>query len=579
MDSLTTTGGAIGCSLRPSPFELVAIAVLLLTFSTAATYQLHLPGLQYDECLAAAPAVNFVRATEVSEPMQVGPSVIHVFGRPLPVMTMTYIGPVKTLAHVPFLAALGTSPHSVRLMPVVAVALSLLVSWGICRSLWGRRVGLLVATLVALDPSWVFYLTLDVGPAALAVLLKLLAVAAGIGWWRHGPSPRGQLYLGAAALALGLGISHKVDFLWVVAALVVPLMAFAGRDTARRVTRRGAVLASICLLAGSAPIVVFNLATGARTFTPLLSKLVSGDGTGSSDSVVSALFLRLQQLAGLLSGTTVEQLFTASPVATDGVAWLRFLPPLAMAGAGAWLVVLCVKRRREDRIEASLLIHVAIVWMASCFSPTDLRAHHLLTLYPVPHVVLAVGLAKQLGSKAALTRRALASLVVAGVLIANLVSVVTIHRNLRLTGGIGYWSDAITDLADDLERLVLLDDHCVDHPRAPQRVRVMDWGFTNNLIVLSDGRLPLQPVYRQLWRQPPSLAVVLPAIAEDALYLFHSPEFTLYQELPELFEAAASLQALRPIVEASYVQGDGREVYRLLRLVHSDHSTSIVDPP
>jgi hypothetical protein len=462
-------------------------------------------------------------------------------------------------------------------MPVVAVALSLLVTWAICRALWGRRVAIIAAALVALDPSWVFYLTRDVGPAALAVLLKLLAVAAGIGWWRHGRSARGRLWLAGGALLLGLGVSHKVDFLWIVAGLLVPMLVLAGRSAARRLDLGSGLLAAATFLVGAAPIVAFNIVTGGRTFTPFVAKLVSGDGTGDSPGVLSALLVRLRQLAELPTGATVERLFTATLGATDGTLWLRLLPTGAVVAASVWLVVCCWRRRPGSRLHAALLLHMAVVLAASCFSPTALNAHHLLTLYPAVHIVVAIAIARLLQPTAGAGTHLLGTLVLTSVLLANAASVVQIHRALHTTGGVGYWSDAIVELANDLERRLPQRSTATQPAGSLEPVRVMDWGFTNNLIVLTEGRVPLEPVYRRLWRHPPSLGVVEPTISAGALYLLHAPELTLYEELPPLLDAAASRHGLAPVVEASYGQRDGRTVYRLVRLRR--HSPRVDHPP
>lgn len=557
---------------RGARLEAIVVGAAIAVFCIAACVQLDLPGLQYDECLAAAPAVNFVFSTEVAEPMQIGPSVIHIFRRPLPIMVMSYIGPVKTLAHVPFIAALGASPTTVRLMPVSVVALCLLLTWSVCRLVWGRRVAVLAAALVALDPSWVFYLTRDVGPAALAVLFKLLAVAAGIGWWRRGRSTRGRLWLAAAALALGLGVSHKVDFLWIVAGLLLPVLLLAARSAVRRLDLGSGLLATGAFLVGAAPIVAFNVVTGGHTFTPFLAKLVHGEGTGGAADALAALGVRLQQLPHLPSGTIVERLFVGSSACElDQLeTWIRLVPTGAIILGLAWLAIRSCHTGRSSRLEAGLLIHIAVVLAASCFSPTALNAHHLLTLYPAGHIVLAIALARLLKPASTAPARLLGALVVTAVLLANSTSVVQIHRGLNATGGVGYWSNAITDLAEDLaaRAAIVSADDGEAAPVPP--VYVMDWGFTNSLIVLTAGNVPLEPVYRQLWRHPPSRALIAPYVAEGASYLFHVSDLTLYDELPALFAAVAESRGLELAVEARYFQRNGREVYRLVRLIRPD---------
>ena len=147
----------------------------------------------------------------------------------------------------------------------------------------------------------------------------------------------------------------------------------------------------------------------------------------------------------------------------------------------------------------------------------------------------------------------------------NLTAVLHIDHKLQTTGGTGFWSDAITELADDLEV-------------RGERVVLLDWGFTDNLIVLTEGRVALEPAYRELWRRPASQRempeILAPYIEPGALYLLHAPGFARYRRMPDLFRAAAEEQGLSESIEARFHQRDGREVYRLVRLVERTEPSS-----
>jgi len=541
------------------------LALAALAFLLAAGWRLSLPGLQYDECLAAAPAVNFVRGVENAEPMQLRPSVIRPLGHPLPVMVMPYIGPVKTLLHAPVFVLFGISTVTVRLLPLAAGLVSLVLTWWVCRRLWDRMVAGLAVGLVALDPSWVFYLTRDVGPAALAVLFKLLAVAFGIRWWRDG----GLWSLASTGFFLGLGVSHKVDFLWLVAALAVPLFVLVPRELAGRLRGWSPAVGGVAFLVGAAPVVVFNLVTGGHTFGPFLQRLLISERGRFLGGFFDHLGTRLEQVAGLLNGEAVERLFFAAP--RPG-AWGWVVPVVLVASlAGLLGVALRDLFRRSGSARPApssssrsplpalaLLLHLVVFLGASCFSPTLLQPHHLLALYPAFHVALALALVelgrwlRSVGHERA--GAAVTAALVTVLLAANLAAVVSIDRGLRRTGGVGYWSDAIEGLAERLKT-------------RGEPVVVMDWGFTNNLVVLTEGELPMEPAYRELWRHPPGPELFEPYLGPGRLYLFHAPRFTHYREVPELFRRSAAEHGLRPVAETRFHQRDGREVFQLVRLV------------
>jgi 4-amino-4-deoxy-L-arabinose transferase-like glycosyltransferase len=554
-------------------------ALAALAFLLAAGWNLSLPGLQYDECLAAAPAVNFVRGVENAEPMEIRPSVIRPFGHPLPLMVMPYIGPVKTLLHAPIFAVLGISTVTVRLLPLFSGVASLLLTWWICRRLWDWTVAALTVVLLALDPSWVYYLTRDVGPAALAVLFKLSAVAMGIRWWRSGRS----WDLAATGFFLGLGVSHKVDFLWVVAGLAVPLALLAPRGLTERLRGRAVaagLLATGAFLLGAAPVVAFNLVTGGETFRPLLERLLVTDRGGFLRELGRHLGIRLEQVGGLLNGDLVHRLFFAAP-GPDG-ALARVVPAL-VAVSVLWLVAAFLIDRakyrsglrggEEDdralprpapRLGVAVVLYLAVILVVSCFSPTALGPHHLLTLYPgfqVAVAVAAVDLGRRFGALRRSRRRAeasavgiLAVVVTVTVGIVNLRAVASIDHRLRQTGGVGSWSDAIGRLAEELRA-------------RGEEVVVLDWGFTDNLIVLTEGELAMEPAYREIWRNPAGPEPFERHLRSRGLYLLHARQFTRYPELPELLRQWAEEHGLRPVTEARFHQRDGREVYRLVRPV------------
>lgn len=543
--------------------DTVVIALAALVFLLAASRRLSSPGLQYDECLAAAPAVNFVRGTELAEPMQIRPSVIHPFGRPLPVMVLPYIGPVKTLLHIPFFTLLGISTVTVRLLPLLAGLAGLVLTVWIARRLWDRTVANLTVWLLALDPSWVFYLTRDVGPAALAVLFKLLAVAAGLRWWRGRGCGRGRgrgLWdLAACGFFLGLGISHKVDFLWVIAALVIPSAALAPRELVDRMRGRSRDLVTgfVALLIGAAPIVAFNLATGGHTFGPFLRRLVSTGPESLLGGFFRALGTRLEQTAGLLDGEIVHRVFFG---ASGPSGWWGWVVPVLVAASLVWLPV-------ASRPGRALALHLAVLLVFSCVSPTALGPHHLLTLYPALHLAVAVA-AVDICRRFAAPRTVLAGVSAALVLLVgavNLTAVLGIDQKLRTTGGTGFWSDAITVLAEDLEA-------------RGERVVVLDWGFTDNLIVLTEGRVALEPAYRELWRRPASRRdspeILAPYVEPGALYLLHTPGFARYRRMSELFRTAAAQRGLVESIERRFFQRDGREIYRLVRLAERTQPSS-----
>ena len=528
-------------------------------FLAASLWHPNLPGLQYDECLAAAPAVNFVEGTENSEPMQINPSVIHIFDRPLPAMIMTYIGPVKTILHIPLFALFGISPLTVRLLPILALLACIPLTYKITEQLFERTAAKITVALLVLDPSFVFYATRDVGPAAIQILLKLAAILTFVSWWKNLKTR--DFLLGM--FFCGLGASHKVDFIWIIGALLFSVTILARKEVLQRLSGKISFLGFASFCFGALPIIVFNVATGGTTFAPILSKFVHHP-VGEAWNFVVYARERLIQLAGLLNGEYISSLFMDTGT---GMGLLIYLVPGIFFVSFAGLLNLLRRKLTEQDSRAifGLWLWIGFVFAASCYSPTGLSGHHLLALYPMVHIAMALGLIHWSKRAAAWKRMNFAIAITIVLVIVNGATVVSIYRELSRTGGNGYWSDAIYDLNAYLQKRNL-------------PIVAMEWGFTNNLLVLSQGTLHINRVYAERWKNVEWSTALEPHMNDNTLFLFHTKGFSEFQPAFDAFKAQAELSSREVIEERQFLQRDGIPVYTIFRtVVHEDQNTSTLN--
>lgn len=528
-------------------FCLVAAALFLM----GTLWHLSLPGLQYDESLAAAPAVNFVLGTTNSEPMQINPSVIHIFGRPLPTMVMTYIGPVKTMLHIPIFAVLGVSVETLRLLPILVVLACFPLTYDLCSRLFNRKVARITIALIALDPSHVFYLTRDVGPAALQVFFKLLALWVFWKWWQESK----LRWFSSGMFLLGLGVSHKVDFLWIIGGLAMAILAVRGRELWNRLSLKATFLGALSFCIGSLPILAFNVATGGHTFKPFFSTVLQSL-TSSDGSLGENLWTRVLQVLQLLNGDYISMLFTGQHI--ENSVFFYFFPSMMILSIpGLFLFI----RKRQSLpyapVGISLWIFILTVLIATCFSPTQLSGHHLIALYPMLHVAIACTLASITTLVPFVQRFRLDMALVTLLFITNLVTVVSLNNSLEKTGGVGFWSDAIYDLNEYL------------YSRG-ETIAAMEWGFTNNLIVLSKGKVRISRVYKEFWEKGISAEVIKPFLSEKSRYLFHTPDFTEFQPAYDGLSEAAARSGYSVHEEKFFYQRDAQKVYSIYRLERKD---------
>src|SRR6266851_9819735 len=96
---------------RALPCGLLAVFAL---YASLALRDVRVPGLYADELIQVDPALDFVRGGLWSAVNGLPASDVWLFGRALPLMTMDYMGALKTFIFIPVVALAGVGPESVR---------------------------------------------------------------------------------------------------------------------------------------------------------------------------------------------------------------------------------------------------------------------------------------------------------------------------------------------------------------------------------------------------------------------------------------------------------------------------------
>jgi hypothetical protein len=198
------------------------------------------------------------------------------------------------------------------------------------------------------------------------------------------------------------------------------------------------------------------------------------------------------------------------------------------------------------------------VVIQSPFTPSALWVTHYAILTPV----VAFGLGVSLGTlwrKAGEGRYrwALALLVLA--LWGRELSVdVAYHRSLARSGGLGDHSDAVYHLE------YWLEIHGKRQPLA------LDWGISAPVFLLSRGEIAPEEIfgYENLKSGDAALRVRIAPYLQDArrVYLFHSPEATVFRGRRETLErmAESAGKSVRPV--ATFTERSGRPVFEVVQV-------------
>ncbi|RMD94911.1 MAG: phospholipid carrier-dependent glycosyltransferase [Calditrichaeota bacterium] len=556
-------------SLTSQQQDRVYLLILTAVYLALALPHLKLPGIQYDEVYHVPPAVAILKGHLGGEPVQIDPSVIHLFGRPFPLMFNYYTGFVKTYLCLPFFAVFGFNVFSIRGTSLLLGWIALIFTYLFARDLTRNRgLAFIAALLMATDASYLFYTRNDYTVIGTMMAFKMISLYYLLKWWRE-LKPR-DLWIGA--FTMGLGISDRASFLWILfslAAFVVLFMLPQMRERWRAgaITRKMVLSGAVALALGAAIFIAFNVATLGGTFRPMTRTFVQPSGPVNNLAFLSNLHLRLQMLTDVLSGSYLwHQYFDTPRYVTQHWVWAGSLLTYAFILAFVFGLAQMMFTYRKTRIVplpmAFLLFMSLALLFWSCFTPTSFRGHQLIMLYPFIHILIALFFWQ--GSKwfanwyaREKSRTTLQYVTAFGlmglVVLSNLWVIRGYYQDFIRTGGAGVWSDAIYELVDYLEK----------HPE--WTVVCMDWGFNQNILSLSAGEVKtLRRYYETDLKDENSLKGLF---HDNHVFLLHTKKFTYLERPSRIFYRAVQAWHARLQRVKSFYQRDGQEVYRLYRVL------------
>lgn len=517
---------------KPLILEAAALTASLALFLALALYQIDLPGLYYDEAADAVPAMQMLQGQPVEPFRGVG---LWLGDRAFPLMVMDYVGAVNSYLLVPFFAFLGVGTVSMRLMTVLSSALAVALTYFLARSLFGWVVAALAALLLAVHPSFVFwsrqgiYVTSIMAPLALGGFLCLRR------WQAGGEFP----YLALGLFLLGLGVSAKLLFLWVLVAAIVLYLALSRKHLSSPQVLGGLV----ALALGAGMPILYNL-LGQGTFSLLARNLLTTEQGANNLAVLPNLTTRAGDLGVLLDGGFFWFL--------GGIFRSPIYPYLVLAAAGSLAVLsalppLAVYRKRI----ALLLGFILLVFLQSVVTISGLWPTHFFIL--LPFAAMVVGLLVWLLPRALPWPRAawaVALALWAALFLPSLGVDLQYHVTLAETGGWMAHSDAIYRLAEALER------------RGDPQPLAMDWGVKASVQLLTEGRVNPQEVFQYQPEPDQTFFDLTYKAMQDPgrLYVFRSEELTVYPRF-EPFQALVKRLGKTAVLEEIITQRDGRPLY------------------
>jgi 4-amino-4-deoxy-L-arabinose transferase-like glycosyltransferase len=547
MSAANAAGPARRAALTAS--DLLCLGLIVATFSWICFRNIRQPGFYGDEAWPSVEAARFVWGKDAVRP----PSRyrLELFGRALPKMLNTYIGPVEAyVLAVPF-AIFGVSVPVQRATTGGVGLLGVLLFYFLARGEFGRLAAAASALLLASDLSLVLATRCDWGPVGFAFLAKVAALLLLL-LWRRGRRP---WLLLSGCLALGLGLSYKFDFLGAIAAVAVAGAIFYGRGLRLRMREAGLAIAGFLL--GAWPVILYNVVTRGNT----LRSGVGMSRAAAHPALGPAVAARFRVLEDLLGGGVGafflgERFQSASPFGGSLLPAAILVLPLLLCVV--WFVPAL---KTWQRPLGFFLVVFFVLFLLIAAVPIAVGPHHALSLYPFPHLFLGVALAAiWLGAGTAPRPflwpiRLAAGAAFALLLASNLLLAETFHERLASRGGARYWSESIYDLS-----AALLKDYPGD------TVELLDWGIEQPLIILGKDRIAVDPVYWRVLSDPAPEGWLTGLIRQPRrVFVRRAPGFTFDKRVLDHFDAAVRLAPELAVEERRFFQKDGALSISLLK--------------
>lgn len=426
-------------------------------------------GIQTDEALFSAP---------LYEPAYTY-GAVEIFGHKIPLLLMNYLGALKTWIYWLVFKMFEPTVWSTRVPMLLAATATLWLFWGLARRLAGERAALIGAALLATDATFLLTAVCDWGPVALQHLFLVSALVLALRFHDTG-SP---LALSTAFLVLGLAVWDKALFLWLLGGLGIAVLVVLPRELRRASSWKNLLLAGAAFCLGAAPLLYYNVRSRGETVreNAVLTWTEMPKKAASLQSALSGSSL-FGYLVGEASDEPPRRVTSALGRLSVSVSELAGEPRSSLQPHLILLALLLVPplwRTRARRSALFCLVFLVVAWLQMALTArAGGSAHHVVLLWPMPHLLAAVVFAE-------LSRKLRAAGLVAAVTLTGLAAgsnLLLLNQNysqLLRFGASAVWSDAIPTLAARLEKLG------ADH------IFIMDWGLMDNVRMLTAGRLPI----------------------------------------------------------------------------------------
>jgi dolichyl-phosphate-mannose-protein mannosyltransferase len=485
---------------------LLAVWFLLaIVMVSLAKQNLSVPGLYYDEAVFAGMAKDFVTG-QVHGAHMPDTETVKLLGRPFPVFIQTYLGALKSWMLIPAFQIFGSSMSVLRSTELLWALIALLFFMLGTRRWLGMPAALIAGPLLALDPTYFFLGVLDWGAAVPSFLCRCVAFYLAVLSWRS----RQSRYAFLAGAFAGLGFFNKIDFaVFLIGVGVAGLCCYSKQILALfRARSSAAALCSLGFLIGAGPMLL--------KVPQILMLAVSGPHPNTVGELSTKLHVMMSMLDGsyfhrlMSAGGLFEKMYELSAATRTGFGLALFI-------ACSAFIALKMRRKQSDskgRAITFLILTTLLITLGVILLPGAVRIHHAVLVFPLPQLIVGVAVAalwEKLPRSAILEllKRALICAGILALLFSQLRAISKTEQVIRETGGRGPWSESLNAFCREIRN------------RSDLTIASLDWGFNEQLMLLTDGPRLEEPFW--------NFNRTLPPLPADAHYIFlvHPPEYSV----------------------------------------------------
>jgi 4-amino-4-deoxy-L-arabinose transferase-like glycosyltransferase len=456
---------------------------------------------------------------------------IRMFNSWVPLMVIQYLGALKAWLYLPILKYLEVTAFVLRLPLLVAGAGSICLFFAILDRIAGRRTAIAGALLLATDASFLLSTCYDFGP----VVLLHLFLLSGIFLLLRFEKTRRSRYLALAFFLFGLALWHKALFIWMLAGLAAASAVIFPKRILALVTPARVLLAVLSFGAGSLPLLYYNAVRAGATLHT--EKVMSAPAPLAQ----KVLLFKKTMDSSVLFGWLTEYAQPETVRAPSRMAGKISVKLNAIAGAprSNWMLYLFLTACllvpwlwfTPARLPALFaLIYVVAVWGQMAILPnTGGTVHHVILLWPFPHLLIAVALVRVAERFGRYGARVFAAALVA-IVCSNAAVINRYYCDLVTHGTTAGWTDAINPLFARLDAA------------EGQRIVTVDWGYSTTLCLFSDGRMPLRDISFSLLQPSAGAQASIRALMgqPNTLFVDHTADSEVFPGVREHLDRIAA---------------------------------------